>query len=118
MDILYKWFHIFIQNRACNTNIIIRAGDVVIPDKTSKQTHAFRSVAFDSHGSFEVEIYVFNKREPVYTRNLSSANITWNIGCIELPNFDKENLEESITAVYFYMYIVFISSMHELRWKF
>jgi hypothetical protein len=101
--------------RACNTNIIIRAGDVVIPDKTSKQTHTFRSVAFDSHGSFEVEIYVFNKREPVYTRNLSSANITWNIGCIELPHFDKENLEESITAVYFYMYIVFISSMHELR---
>jgi hypothetical protein len=36
----------------------------------------------------------------------------------ELPHFDKENLEESITAVYFYMYIVFISSMHELRWKF
>jgi hypothetical protein len=74
---------------------------VVIPDKTSKRTHTFRSVAFNSHGSFEVEIYVSNKWEPVYTRNLSSANITWNIGCIELPNFDKENLEESITAFIF-----------------
>jgi hypothetical protein len=41
-----------------------------IPDKTSKQTHTFRSVAFNNHGSFEVEIYVSNKREPVHTRNL------------------------------------------------
>ena len=93
-----------------HTNIIVRAGDIVIPDKTSKQTHTFRSVAFNRHGSFEVEIYASKKREPVYTRILSSANITWNIGCIELPNFDKANLGEIITAVYFYMYmyIVFI----------
>jgi hypothetical protein len=45
---------------------------------------------------------------------LSAANITWNIGCIELPNCDKTNLGENITAVYFDMYIVFILSMHEL----
>jgi len=86
----------------------VRAGDIVIPDKTSKQTHTFRSVVLNRRGSFEVEIYVSYTREPVYTHNLSSANITWNIGCIELPNVDKANLGESITAMYFYMYIVFI----------
>jgi len=80
-----------------HTNIIARAGDIVIPDKTSKQTHTFRSVALNRRGSLEVEIYNSNKREPVYTRNLSSANITWNIGCIEPPNFDKANIGESIT---------------------
>jgi hypothetical protein len=48
-------------------------------------------------GSFEVEMYASNKKEPVYIRNLSSANITWNIGCIELPNFDKANIGESIS---------------------
>ena len=98
------------MSRACNANIIVRAGDIVIPDKTSKQTHTFRSVVLNRHGSFEVEIYVSNLREHVDTRILSSANITWNIGCTELPNFDKANLGEIITAVYFYMdmYIVFI----------
>ena len=60
-----------------HTNIIVHAGDIVIPDKTFKQTHTFRSVALNRHGSFEVEMYASNKREPVYTRNLSAANITW-----------------------------------------
>jgi hypothetical protein len=55
-----------------------------------------------------------NKREPVCTRNLSSDNITWNIGCIELSNFNKANLGEDITSVYFYMYILFILSIREL----
>ena len=67
-----------------HTNIIVRAGDIVIPDKTSKQTHTFRSVVLNRRGSFEVEIYGSNKREPVCTRNLSSANITWNIGFLRL----------------------------------
>ena len=91
----------------------VRAGDIVIPDKTSKQTHTFRSVVLNRRGSFEVEIYVSYTREPVYTHNLSSANITWNIGCIELPNVDKANLGESITAMYLcalYLYL----SIHEL----
>ena len=81
-----------------HTNIIVRAGDIVILDKTSKQTHTFRSVALNRRGSFEVEMYASNKKEPVYIRNLSSANITWNIGCIELPNFDKANIGESISV--------------------
>jgi hypothetical protein len=71
-----------------HTNIIVRAGDIVILDKSSKQTHTFRSIALNMLGSFEVEMYASNKKEPVYIRNLSSANITWNIGCIEFPNFD------------------------------
>jgi hypothetical protein len=50
--------------------------------------HTFRSIALNMLGSFEVETYASNKKEPVYIRNLSSANITWNIGCIELPNVD------------------------------
>jgi hypothetical protein len=81
-----------------HTNIIVSAGDIVIPDKTSKQAHTFRSVALNRRGSFEVEIYASNKREPVYTRTLSSANITWNIGCIELPHFNKTNIGESISV--------------------
>ena len=81
-----------------HTNIIVHAGDIVILDKTSKQAHTFRSVALNRRRSFEVEIYVSNKREPVYIRNLSSANITWNMGCIDLPNFDKANIGESISV--------------------
>ena len=38
------------------------------------------------------------KRNLYVLRNLSSANITWNIGCIELPNFDKANIGESISV--------------------
>ena len=118
---MYCWTHYghnvkvisYIYTELClHTNIIVRAGDIVIPDKTSKQTHTFRSVVLNRRGSFEVEINVSNKREPVYIRNLSSANITWNIGCIELLNFDKANLGENITAVYFDMYIVFILNLN------
>ena len=81
-----------------HTNIIVRAGDIVILDKTSKQTHIFRSIALNRRGSFEVGIYAPNKREPVYIRNLSSTNIAWNIRCIELPTFDKANIRESISV--------------------
>ena len=48
----------YIYTELClHTNIIVRAGDIAIPDKTSKQ-NTFRSVVLNRRGSFEVEIYV------------------------------------------------------------
>ena len=49
----------YIYTELClHTDIIVCAGDIVILDKTSKQTHTFRSVVLNRRGSFEVEIYV------------------------------------------------------------
>jgi hypothetical protein len=109
----------YIYTELClHTNIIVRAGDIVIPDKTSKQTHTFRSVVL--RFPFIRDIYFYFKWTTPIKYNRSECmclfgGLVWDNNVTSTNNNVKNEIRRRGHLKRSRLYIIFLLKQHVLH---